>query len=460
MSQSAALLAEGNLSMSSTRPLLLSRPVRATVGESLPDLIATGALILFAGVVPLLPMTNLKVDATVLAALCLAVAAYIRIRSGGRLGRSSLDLPALTLLGAAILATVFSVDPSLSFFPSNSRGEGLLIYVAYIPLALAAARLPRRYINAVLMAIVISGSLIGVIAVGQYYGVDAHAWVGLRTLTVNEFYRLTSTPGGSFSFATRSYGTLGNPVFLGGYAALLLPVIVTLAVQGKARWWWGYAGAATLVYAALVGSQTRAAWIASAGAAVLLVGWLPRSSQVWRRLALLAGVFAAVTIIMALTNPRASLGERAASLSPRAPSLQERLYIWKHTLPLLRERPLLGWGFSTFMGRFPDMGSEEYVRLWGHSVVLIDTPHNEVLHIAYSTGLVGLAAYLWVWGATGMSVLRLLRRPTGALPRLDAALLAGLAAYFVWLQLAWSLIGPANVFWTLAGSAAAIRHEG
>jgi len=213
-----------------------------------------------------------------------------------------------------------------------------------------------------------------------------------------------------------------------------------------------------------VASQTRAAWVASAGAGILLLGWVIQSRTVWRRLAGLAAIFAAMTMIMALTRPEAPLSQRAvATLDTRDESLRQRLYLWKHTLPLIAERPFLGWGFSTLLGRFPDLGSPEYVRVFGPTLVLIDTPHNEVLHIAFSTGLVGLAAYLWVWAAIAMALRGpSLRAPTGGsapTSRLDGALLASFAAYFVWLQFAWSHVGPANIFWIFTGVAAALGRQ-
>lgn len=400
------------------------------------------ALVVFAAGAPLLPSNDLKVALTLSAALVLAPGYYICLRAGAPIVRSPLDAPAAAFLVAASLATLVSVDPFVSFFPSSLRGDGLLVYVAYIIMALAAARLTRTEVHALVTTILASGGLIGGIAVAQYYGVDVTRWMENEHLSFG-----------------RSWGTLGNPIFLGGYASLLLPVGVVLASCAVGRKWWGYATASTALYGALVASQTRAAWVASIGAAILLVRVLPASPQAYRRLLLLGIAFVTVTVVMVLARPQASLVQRAVSTFNMGDlSVQAHLFVWKHTLPLLRQRPVLGWGFSTLLGRLPGIGSPEYLRVFGYRLVAIDTPHNEILHIAYSTGVVGLGAYLWVW-ATVLRGLETSLQTTPAGAELSAALLASLAALFVWLQLAWSHVGPANAFWALAGGAVALTRS-
>jgi hypothetical protein len=78
-----------------------------------------------------------------------------------------------------------------------------------------------------------------------------------------------------------------------------------------------------------------------------------------------------------------------------------KVFVWKDILPLIVQRPLFGWGFSNL--------------------------------------------------ADGCSA-----SGQGAVA---AGILAGLAGYFLWLQSAWSHIGPANVFWTLAGISVALERS-
>ncbi len=409
----------------------------------LPRRIILLALLLFAVGGALLPPINLKVDVTLFALLVLAVGVYGALRSGECAGRTCLDVPVAAFLLGAILATVFSGDPFISFFPSVSRGDGLLIYVAYGAMALVAARLDRTDVSILLPGVLAGGALVSAIAVGQYYGLDMTHWFG------------NGAPG---DWLPRTSATLGNPILLGGYISLLLPIGLVLAVGEAGRRWWGYAGVSILLWAALVTSGTRSAWFACAGAVVLLVALLPASSQTYRRLGFLALACGAAVAILALTGPQMALEQRLFSaLDPHDASLRERLFIWKNTLPLIFQRPGLGWGFSSLLGQFPGTGSAEYFQVFGTQLLGIDTPHNDLLHIAFSTGVAGLAAYLWVW-ATLLASLWPPNRTEGPGMRLNVGLLASLGGYFLWLQLAWSHIGPANVFWVLAGSAVAQRR--
>ncbi len=405
--------------------------------QALPRRIIVLAVVLCAGGVPLLPTNELKVIGTMLAGLVLAPGAFLTWR-GGRAKRNALDAPALAFLLAASLATIFSVNPLVSFIPTPQRGEGLVDYFVYIPMALAAARLSLAEADEVLTVLLVAASVIGAIGVGQYYGVDVTPWFGNNGLRFG-----------------RSWSTLSNPEFLGGYTSLILPVGCAFALLAPDRRWLGYAAASTLVYAAMLGSQTRSAWGGTALALLILVALVPRSAETYRRLAVLGCALAAVTAVMVLTRPQVSFEGRAVSaLNPGDSSMQGRLFIWAHTLPLIRERPLLGWGFTAMLGRLPGGGTPEYYRVFGHEPLLIDTAHNDILQVTFTTGLAGLAAYLWVW-TTVLLGLRAARRRMGAAAA-PTGLVCGLIAYLVWLQLAWSHIGNANLFWVLAGLAVSL----
>jgi O-antigen ligase len=397
------------------------------------------ALVIFGAGVPLLPTSEFKVAATLYAACVLAVAWYARLRAGDPLDRTPLDAPAATFLLAAALATVLSPDPVAGVFSASLRGDGLLVDGAFILMALAAARLPRQEGDALVAALLYGGSLVAGIAVAQYYGWDVTRWTA----------RMGMLP------AFPSAGTLGNRIFLGGYLSLLLPICVALAAGGG-EWTWG--GCAALLYAGLIASETRAAWAGSAAGGVLLLWRLRPHRGTARRLVFLGAVLASITAVMALTQPHGALGERAMStFNPHDPSLGERLVLDRQTLSLIQKRPVLGWGFSVLLGRRPGMSAGDPLPEAGDRPPAVDTTHNEILHIAYATGAVGLGAYLWVW-ATLLTRLRASRPPSEARPDLPAGLFASCIAYFIWLQMAWSHLGPANAFWVLAGIAVALTR--
>lgn len=417
----------------------MTRPL----GEAFGRRVVMMALLLCAAGVPLLPTNEMKVAGTLLAGCVLLLGVYVVTRSGEPLRWTALDAPAITFLGLAVLSTVFAVNPRVSLVPNSTRGEGLLDYAVYIPMALAAARLSQVEVREILAVLVGAGALIGAAGVGQYYGFDVTRWIGSRGLHY-----------------AHSWGTLANPDFLGGYTCLVLPIGVAAAAgAAERRRWWGYAGAATLLYGALLGSQTRSAWAAGAVAAVILLLYLPRSPQVYRRLTALGLAFAAVTAVMMLTQPQISFSGRAASaLDPGDSAMRGRLWIWEHAVPMIMQRPVLGWGFSSVLGHLPGIGTPGYFQVFGQSQVFIDVAHNDVLQVAVNMGLAGLAAYLWIWATALRAAHGAARGSASPVGPEAAGVLAGFIGYFVWLQFLWSHIGNANVFWVLTGIAVSLRR--
>jgi O-antigen ligase len=398
------------------------------------------AVVMCAAGVPLLPTNEMKVTGTFIAGVVLLAGICASLWSGEKLQWTALDVPVIAFLVAAVAATVFGVNPRLSLVPSPSRGEGLLDYFVYLPMALAAARLSREEGREVVAVLLSAGGLIGAIGVGQYYGVDVTPWIGSR----------------GFDYGIHSWSTLSNPDFLGGYVALVLPVGLAMAAGARTSGqWWGYASASTLLYAALLASQTRSAWAAVAIASGILLWRLPRSVVAYRRLALLGLAFAAVTMIMAITQPRVSLSGRAAlAFNGGDSSMRGRLWIWEHSLIMIRERPMLGWGFSAVQDHLPGIGTPGYGRVFGQSPVVIDVAHNDLLQVSVNMGLLGLAAYLWIWTVILTTTHRATRRPASSPVRPEAAgILTGFIAYLIWLQFLWSHVGDTNVFWVLAGIA-------
>jgi O-antigen ligase len=99
-------------------------------------------------------------------------------------------------------------------------------------------------------------------------------------------------------------------------------------------------------------------------------------------------------------------------------SAGSRLLFWESTIELVREHPWLGTGLGSWHAKVAaEMSAAQRERmLLGH-----EHPHNELLHVAAQTGLVGAALYL-----AGLLVIA--RRATRLRP--DAGLLgAALAAY-------------------------------
>lgn len=365
------------------------------------------------------------------------------------LPRSPLGLAVLAWLGAVTVSTLLSVNLLVSLIGEDYRYEGLLTWLAYgmaVILSgsvLISAERMQRFVGALLLA----AAVMAVLGLLQY--------VGLRPVPV-DYSRLGNM---------RAWGTTGSPLALGAYLVLLLPVAISLYAREPHREWrWGYGGVATLMYAAFVATQTRAAWaafIVGMAAWMVVTGGRRLREARWALL-LLAGVLAAVT-------PAVLLIGRATSSLPQVSdqrAAQQRAYLWRTVTPLVWQRPLFGWGPETLSQVYPAYKRPEFSEVFPEAKmqrVIVDRPHNDLLQQAVATGLVGLALYGWLW----ITLFRTARRaargraPGSVVSSLAAGLMGGFAAYFFQLQFSFSYVSVAPVFWSLVGMLVALAdHPG
>ena len=132
-------------------------------------------------------------------------------------------------------------------------------------------------------------------------------------------------------------------------------------------------------------TRARAAWLA-AGVALALFGgvwfWsrLRARGRIWQVAVVTAGALGLVGGLAA------ALWAGRAGGSPAA-----RLTIWRVLLPLLAQRPLLGYGPDTLELVFPAVYPPELVYYQGRGI-LVDRAHNLLLDWAMTTGLIGVLA--------------------------------------------------------------------
>jgi O-antigen ligase len=146
---------------------------------------------------------------------------------------------------------------------------------------------------------------------------------------------------------------------------------------------------------ALLGSQTRSAWLAVlAGAGLLLLRLRPRG---------LLALAAIVGLIVAF-GP-AELRARAASMvDPAHPGNAGRISLWKSGLAALADRPWTGVGLADHYALIERHRRPDATFHAGHF-------HNNLVQVAVSTGLVGLLAYVAWMGMVGVLLVRVAARP-------------------------------------------------
>jgi type II secretory pathway pseudopilin PulG len=135
-------------------------------------------------------------------------------------------------------------------------------------------------------------------------------------------------------------------------------------------------------------------------------------------------------------------------------SSQFRVYVWRDTIPMILDSPLLGHGPDNFKEPFkPYIGHDLETAISSESGVAlgVDRAHNQLLQVAATTGLLGLAAYLWVFVSYFRNAYR-----RGGWPLI--ALCGGVLAYFLQLQTGIDAIDTSVVFWAILGVSVALMR--
>lgn len=207
-------------------------------------------------------------------------------------------------------------------------------------------------------------------------------------LAVLQYFSINLLPFGPSSGGTRGYSTLGQPNFLGTYTAFILPAAIIFFLRfGKLVW----LVSAGVIFAGLVVSETRGAWLGFMAGFVIILWYYFRFSAKRQALLQVVMVFALVAGVL-LASGNGAISQRATSISGEmaaAVQLEDgagsnRMFIWKESLKLLPEY----WAF----GIGPDHLA--YAAIISENNTLFDKVHSNFLEIAVTMGVFALLSYL------------------------------------------------------------------
>ncbi|WP_071135099.1 O-antigen ligase family protein [Millionella massiliensis] len=255
----------------------------------------------------------------------------------------------------------------LAAIVSNPRfwDNGAYLSVAFVLIGWSATRL--RWTRATLYAIVVAGTI--------------HALMSLGRIVL-----LPPPP---------LKGVMGNSGVMGVDLALIVPVALGLAFVERRKWQKGVAGVvAVVMFVALALTRSRTALLACLGGmACLLWHYVPFRIFVQRCLDTRFRRFVAGAAIVT-----AVIVGSVVLLSYRTGSVNGRMLIYRVTVEMIMDKPLLGHGYDTFAARYPDYQAAFFVRHPNSPLAIYadntKVGFNEYLHIAAESGLVGLAVVI------------------------------------------------------------------
>lgn len=313
----------------------------------------------------------------------------------------------LAFLVLACVSTLLSAQPAVAFFGGYFRREGLLAWAVYAAFFIAVIRWTQGRSQAGVIEIVelllLASAIPAAYAIQQRLGLDFF-FVGNRD------------PG-------RPNGTLGNPVFLGAYFAMLLPITAVRCWLGRRRpselalW----LPIVLLQATGLLISQSRGpllALVIGLGLLAILAAGFRRSRGTFVAIGLM---LAAVVAVLVLINSNATaqrlarelpvLGRLIYNLEGSQPgtatslasrSTAARLGIWKAATDTFIEAPtrvkLIGFGPESASTHYYPHLPDEVMQVDGYwQSNSYDRFHADTLDITLNYGIVGWLAYFGVF---------------------------------------------------------------
>ncbi|MBI5912975.1 O-antigen ligase family protein [Candidatus Azambacteria bacterium] len=312
----------------------------------------------------------------------------------------------LTFAVAATLSTLFADNPVTSFWGSSARMDGLFtLFHFVIFFFMLAASFAENAWRRLMQVSVGAGTFAALYGIAQWFGAP-----------------FVVASGGEI------FGTLGNPSYLALYLLFTVFLAHHLAQQESKRETaiLLYCAAAIQVIALLL-TQVQAATLALAAGA--LVAAYP---HIRARITLTRSAVALISIgaLIFLFSFSANFA-KLASLSEGGASLYNRIAVWRIALSGIAEKPLFGHGANNFESYYLAQKNMGGVPLPATGETF-DKPHNAYLELAFSYGIVGLAAYLFFVG--------MIIRRARAFPALWGALMSYLAFLFFFFDTFASLL--------------------
>ena len=366
---------------------------------------------------PFDPFFGIKAMVVLVLGLAMACWWAVAAVSGARLLPRAGVLTALWLAFACLLtvSTLVSGDSAGAVWGSPGREDGLLVWLCGMAAFATAAGMRREdHWRTIQRSIVAVAIVVSAFAVAQRFGFDPFS------------SPVTLARG-------RSSSTLRNPVFLGGYLVLVAPIAASWCLTVGGGWLRriGAAGVLGVVVAGLYFTFSRAAWVGTTGAMLLLLGWTlwSRRSAAGALLATIAVALAVAAVLAILPHPvyageeQHSLGQDAATIASLSdPRNAGRLAIWEISVHMIRDHPWFGVGLDQMGSVFEQYRTERFDEVEGLGKIA-DRAHSDPLHLA---ACAGIPAALVFYAIVMVALLRS-RRKWGASGS-DALMWAGIAA--------------------------------
>jgi O-antigen ligase len=328
-----------------------------------------------------------------------------------------------------LLSSAFSIDRSSSIWGQPYMREGmfsLIIYIVIFYLFYKEFKVSEKTLGAIL----ICAAIVSIYGILQYYKVVEGAQALVR--------------GGW----EQRMSTVGNRNSAGTYSMLFLPVACGLYLYKQHIRGLLFAG---ILFALLMATQTRSAWIALMVCMPLFFIFSLWDRGMLKRLGILTLLFIAIFGAMNYTK-KDELSNRAKTVVSDAQNIKQdsagshRIFYWKRTLPLLYERPWLGSG--------PDTYGQVMRNEYGEMDLHFPKAHNEYLQMLITVGWPATIVYMMLVGLVLFRIVKRIKKEP-----LQQIVFCCITGYLIQAFFNISVIATAPIFWAMLGIGARLHGE-
>ncbi len=366
--------------------------------------------------------------------------------------RTILDIPILVFILSQVISTIFSIDPSTSFFGYYSRfNGGLLSTFCYTILYWAfVANLDRKMSLRTLYSLLTSATLVSIYGVLEHFGIDKNVW--------------------QQDVQSRVFSTLGQPNWLAAWVVALIPITWALIIKYKNKFedkvknniknntkdklkLVSLYALSALFFVTLLFTGSRSGILGFVVVAIIFWGLilLKYKKQYLKELifcnlivivfSLLIGTQWTPSIWSLIKGPADStktvtLASGTVLETGGTESGSIRKIVWKGALEIWKHYPIFGSGVETFAYSYYLYRPIEH-NLTSEWDFIYNKAHNEYLNFLANSGAIGLLSYLFLIGAIVYLFFKKLRTPVENSERpeqtdiIQLALLAGFSSILV-----------------------------
>lgn len=285
-----------------------------------------------------------------------------------------------------------SINSTNSLYGLYDRQQGLISLIFYfLFFYLFVKTFQTKPINSILNAILFSSLLVSVYGFFQWFGIDFVNWTE------------------SASTTHRIFSSLGQPVFLGSFIVLTIPVSFYLLFVSK--YWlksFFYFLAIIAQCLALFLTYSLTAWISLVFGAILIYAFLiyysyfykkSEETKLLKKKIILSGCLMLLLIsgllLYGWQKDWVLKNKIGTLVDLRGGSMQSRIILWRASFSAIKERPLFGYGLENqgeILVKYYDQkwAEVEYVNM------LSNRAHNILFDVLLTTGISGLIIFLSV----------------------------------------------------------------